>query len=137
VLSGRVSPTASSGKAAGSIGSPGVSDPTHHLWVTSSIGATFPRSSKVELLATGRPGVRFRLSWQETCGGNTVGKHGVSGGSGGQAQLTLDTPASVLVKLPAAVGTYEGCYLAATVLMHTKTWHDAVTTAPHVRIVHH
>ncbi|HLI00630.1 MAG TPA: hypothetical protein VKV06_07570 [Acidimicrobiales bacterium] len=48
----------------------------------------------------------------------------------------LETPARVQVKLPDAVGTYDDCYLAATVFMHTTTWRDATRRAPTIRILH-
>jgi hypothetical protein len=37
----------------------------------------------------------------------------------------------------AAMGLADGCYLAATVSVHTKTWQDAKVAAPSVRIVHY
>jgi hypothetical protein len=105
--------------------------------MTSSSTAVFRRSDKVELLATGRAGTRFNLFWEETCGGYRFGKHGVAGGSGGEADLTLRTPALVLVKLPSPYGTYDGCYLAATVSMHMRGWAAAKAASPTVRIVHY
>jgi hypothetical protein len=106
-------------------------------WAMPAAGATFNRTAKVELLATGKPGVRFHLQWQESCGGNRAGKHGVVGGSGGAGSLTLNTPALVLVKLPAPEGDLRGCYLATVVSLHAKTFADAKTNAPSVRVVHY
>lgn len=106
-------------------------------WGVGNQTATFARTARVELLASGKAGVRFHLQWTETCGGTRVGKRGVDGGSGGHGNLTLSTPALVLVKLPGPVGTYDQCYLAATVAMHTRTWRAATTTAPEIRIVHY
>ena len=117
--------------------SPDVPSATGRWFITSSATAQFSRSARVQLLATGDPGVRFNLFWEETCGGTRVGRHGVAGGSGGEADLTLHTPALVLVKLPSRFGTYDKCYLAATVSMHTKGWMVAKASAPVIKIIHY
>jgi hypothetical protein len=83
--------------------------------------ADFSTSAKVEILATGSPGVKFALGWQETCGGTHVGKRAVVGGTGGQGQANLETPAVVLVKLPAPSGDVHTCYLATTGFSRTRT----------------
>lgn len=106
-------------------------------FMTSSTSGSFRRTAKVELLATGHPGERFNLFWQESCGGTRVGKHEVLGGSGGEADLTLRVPALVLVKLPSKDGTYDMCYLAATVSMHTRDWNAATTAAPTIKVIHY
>jgi hypothetical protein len=98
---------------------------------------TFNRTAKVELLATGKTGVRFHLQWQEGCGGNRLGRRGVIGGSGGTGNLTLDTPALVLVKLPAPEGALDSCYIATIVYLHARTFDDAKAVAPIVRVVHY
>ncbi len=77
------------------------------------------------------------MQWEETCGGRRVGKRGVDGGSGGQGNLTLQTPALVLVKLPAPFGSYDGCYLAATTSVHTSTVLEAKAIAPRIQVIHH
>jgi hypothetical protein len=69
--------------------------------------------AKVEILATGSPGLTFSVGWEDTCGGTRDRKHGVAGGSGGQGRSELPSPAVVVVKLPAATGDYVGCYLTA------------------------
>ena len=106
-------------------------------WAVSSPAATFTRTETVDLLATGTPGVRFHLGWEETCGGKRMGKHGVVGGSGGEGNLTLKAPALVLIRLPPPEGNLEGCYLATTIFLHTKTFHDAKAAAPRVQIIHY
>lgn len=137
VLTGRVTVPAGSGAVSGSTGLPTITNPAAHFWAMSSVATTFSDRSTVELLATGRPDVRFELFWEEACGGNGAGKRAVVGGTGGEAQLTLITPALVLVKLPLATGTYHGCYLAATVSMHGKTFLEAKREAPQVKILHY
>jgi hypothetical protein len=106
-------------------------------WAVSSPTATFTRTAKVELLATGTPGMHFHLVWEETCGGNRMGKHGVMGGSGGKGDLTLKAPALVLVRLPPSEGNLDGCYLAATIFLHNKTFQDAKAAAPRLQIIHY
>jgi hypothetical protein len=106
-------------------------------WAMPSVAATFKRTAKVELMATGKPGVRFHLQWQEGCGGNRAGRHGVVGGSGGSGSLTLNTPALILVKLPAPEGDLTGCFLATVVSLHAKSFEAAKTVAPIVRVLHY
>jgi hypothetical protein len=137
VVAGNIPPAASSGDATDSTGLLMVPDFADHWLPTSSTSALFPNSSKVELVATGRAGVRFRLFWEESCGAALDGGQSLSATSGGQTQLTLDTPARVLVKLPAPSGPHDKCYLSTTVLMPAKTLHGATTATPHVQIVHH
>ena len=137
VLTGGVSPTTLRAAAFTSGQWPEVPSSVGKWWVMPSVAATFDRTAKVELLATGEPGVRFHLQWQESCGGNREGRRGVIGGSGGAGSLTLDTPALVLVKLPAPEGALSGCYLATVVSLHAKTFEAAKTIAPLVRVVHY
>jgi hypothetical protein len=106
-------------------------------WAMPSVTASFNRTAKVELMATGKPGVRFHLQWQESCGGNRAGRHGVVGGTGGSGNLTLNTPALVLVKLPAPEGELTGCFLATVVSLHAESFDDAKRVAPIVRVVHY
>lgn len=136
VLAGLVSRPIAGTVQAGTSGWSAVPSPAGRWWITSSSVATFPRSSRVELLASGRSGVRFHLGWEETCGGYG-GRHSVAGGSGGGGDLTLHTPALILVRLPARYGTYNGCYLAATVALHMRGWRAAESLAPRVTIVHY
>jgi hypothetical protein len=117
--------------------SPEVPSAKGRWFITSSTTAQFRRSARVELLATGDRGVRFNLFWEETCGGTRVGRHGVAGGSGGEADLTLHSPALVAVKLPARYGSYDRCYLAATVSMHTQGWKAAKSASPAIKIIHY
>lgn len=117
--------------------SPDVPSPSGQWFMTSSSTALFPRTQRVQIMATGAPGERFNLFWEETCGGTRVGTRGVVGGSGGEADLTLRTPALVLVKLPSRYGTYNMCYLATTVSMHTRNWKLAKAAAPTVKIIHY
>lgn len=116
---------------------PNVPSASGRWFMTSSASSSFRRTAKVELLATGHRGERFNLFWQESCGGTRVGRHGVLGGSGGSADLTLRVPALVLVKLPSKYGTYDRCYLAATVSMHTRDWKAAKTAAPTIKVIHY
>jgi hypothetical protein len=102
-----------------------------------SATAVFPRTSKVEILATGTPGVRFNLGWQVGCGGTPVGKRGVVGGSGRRGDLTLKAPALVLLKLPPPEGSLTGCYLATMVALHEKSYNAAKAIAPQVQIIHY
>lgn len=107
-------------------------------WFVPGAYAGFGRDAKVALLATGgRPGVRFNLFWEETCGGYRFGRHGVTGGSGASAVLTLREPALILLKRLIHYGTYDGCYLAATVSMHTRTWQQAKSAAPTIQVIHY
>lgn len=117
--------------------SPDVPSALGQWFMTSSTTGLFRRSEKVELLATGHRGERFNLYWQESCGGTRFGKHGVLGGSGGEAVLTLQAPALVLVRLPSRSGSYNMCYLAATVSMHMRNWKAAKAAAPAVKIIHY
>jgi hypothetical protein len=117
--------------------SPGVPSSGGKWWAMPSAGATFNRTAKVELLATGKTGVRFHLQWQEGCGGNRIGRRGVIGGSGGTGSLTLDTPALVLVKLPPPEGALASCYMATTVFLQARTFDAAEAVAPIVRVVHY
>jgi hypothetical protein len=117
--------------------SPEVPSASGHWYMTSVATGFFRRTQKVELLATGRHGERFNLYWQESCGGTREGKHGVLGGSGGEADLTLHVPALILVKLPSRYGTYSMCYLAATVSMHMPNWKLAKAAAPTVKVIHY
>jgi hypothetical protein len=137
VLAGEITSPVLQAEAAMSNGWPPVPSSAGRWWATGGSTATFPRTSKVEILAAGRPGVRFNLQWQETCGGYRTGKRGVSGGSGGQGDLTLRAPALVLVKLPAPDGPLSGCYLATTVSVHTRTWNEAKAIAPKLQIIHY
>jgi hypothetical protein len=83
-------------------------------WGTQPIAtAAVPEAATVEILATGSPGLSFELGWEDTCGGTRQGKHGVAGGAGGQGRRQLRSPAVVVVKLPAATGDYDRCYVAA------------------------
>lgn len=91
-------------------------------WGTQPIAdAVVPPLATVEILATGSPGLTFSVGWEDTCGGTRVGKHGVAGGSGGQGRSELRSPAVVLVKLPAATGDYNGCYLTAGAWARTRS----------------
>jgi hypothetical protein len=118
--------------------SPEVPSSSGKWWSLNSIATTFRRTQKVQLLASGgKPGERFNLFWEENCGGQRIGKHGVAGGTGGSGDLTLHAPALVLVKLPARYGTYNGCYLTATVSVHMKRWLAAKAAAPTVKIIHY
>lgn len=137
VLTGGVSLPLIGTVQSGSAQWPAVPSAAGKWWGTGSQTATFPQTAKVELLASGTAGVRFHLQWTETCGGTSIGKRGVEGGSGGEGSLTLSTPALVLVKLPAASGTYDSCYLATVASMHTRSWRAAIATAPSIRIVHY
>jgi hypothetical protein len=85
-------------------------------WAT----AVVPRSAHVEVLATGAPGRRFSLSWEETCGWTRDGKAAV-GGTGGQGIETLRSPAVMLVNFPPIHGGVSSCYLAATASTTTFT----------------
>lgn len=137
VLAGGVSPATLGAAGLASGGWPEVPSAAGKWWAVPPATAIFNRSSKVELLATGKPGVRFHLGWEETCGGIREGRHGVLGGSGGTGNLTLKTPALVLVQLPPPEGNLNGCYLATVVSLHAKTYEDAKTASPHVLIVHY
>jgi hypothetical protein len=84
-------------------------------WGTQTIAtAVVPRTATVEILATGSPGLTFTTGWEDTCGGNRQGNNAVVGGTGGQGRTVLQSPAVVLVKLPASTGNDNGCYLSAT-----------------------
>ena len=61
-----------------------------------------PRDARVELVATGTPGLRFLLQWTDTCGGN-----------GGSGQLVLSSPSVVNLTLPRSTGG-KTCYVATT-----------------------
>lgn len=147
VLSGLVPlPLAGTGESATPLAQFGTANPTlspevpsaaGKWWITSSATASFRRSQKVQLLATGKPGERFNLFWEETCGGYRTAGTGVAGGSGGEADLTLHTPALILVKLPSRYGTYDQCHLAATVSMHMQRWLQAKAAAPSIKIIHY
>jgi hypothetical protein len=116
--------------------SPEVPSSSGKWWFLNSVWTTFRRTQKVQLLASGgAPGVRFNLFWEESCGGERIGKRGVAGGTGGSGDVTLHTPALVLIKLPARYGTYDRCYLNATVSMHMKRWPAAKAAAPTIKII--
>jgi hypothetical protein len=87
-----------------------------------SATAVVPHSARVELLATGEPGRRFTLSWEETCGWTQEGS-GAVGGIGGRGTLILRSPAVTLVKLPRISGGVPSCYLAAGASTATFTRH--------------
>jgi hypothetical protein len=87
-----------------------------------SATAVVPHSAHVEILATGEPGRRFALSWEETCGWTQEGQAAV-GGTGGQGMEILRSPAVTLVKLPRIDGGVPSCYLAATASTTTLTRH--------------
>lgn len=91
-------------------------------WGTQPIAdAVVPPLAKVEILATGSPGLTFSVGWEDTCGGTREGKHGVAGGSGGQGRSELRSPAVVVVKLPTATGGYNGCYLTTGAWARTRS----------------
>lgn len=118
--------------------SPEVPSSSGKWWPVDSAAASFPRTDRVQLLASGgRRGVRFNLFWEETCGGQRVGRRGVLGGDGGSTELTLHSPALVLIKLPTRYGSYDGCYLAATVSVHMARWRAALAAAPHIKVIHY
>jgi hypothetical protein len=77
-----------------------------------SATAVVPRAAHVEVLATGDPGRRFALSWEETCGWTQEGKAAV-GGTGGQGMEVLRSPAVTMVKLPRINTGVPSCYVAA------------------------
>jgi hypothetical protein len=78
-----------------------------------SDAAVVPHSAHVEILATGPPGRRFALSWEETCGWTREGQAAV-GGTGGQGTAVLRTPVVTFVNLPRIHRGVASCYLAAT-----------------------
>ena len=82
--------------------------------------ATVPHSAHVEILATGEPGRRFALSWEDTCGLTKAGK-GAAIYTGGAGLVILSSPAVTLVKLPRINGGVSSCYLAATAGTRTFT----------------
>jgi len=84
-----------------------------YRFAVASATAIVPHRAHVEVLATGEPGRRFALSWEETCGWTQEGKAAV-GGSGGQGMEILRSPAVTLVKLPRINDGVGSCYLAAT-----------------------
>ena len=89
------------------IGGPG------YRYGVASATAVVPHSAHVEVLATGDPGRRFALSWEETCGWTQHGQ-AAEGGTGAQGSATLRSPAVTLVRLPRISGGVPSCYLAAT-----------------------
>jgi hypothetical protein len=97
-----------------------ITAPRPYRAIVASATAVVPHSAHVEVLATGEPGRRFSLSWEETCGWTQEGKAAV-GGTGGQGIETLRSPAVTLVKLPRANGGVPSCYLSATASTKTFT----------------
>jgi hypothetical protein len=94
--------------------------PAAYRAVVASATAVVPHSAHVEVIATGEPGRRFALSWEETCGWTQEGQSAV-GGTGGQGMEILRSPAVTLVKLPRIDGGVPSCYLAATASTTTFT----------------
>jgi hypothetical protein len=93
--------------------------PPYRVFVADA-AAVVPHSAHVEVLATGLPGRRFALSWEETCGWTQHATDAV-GGSGGQGMEILRSPAVELVKLPRIPRGVPSCYVAATALARRLT----------------
>ena len=94
--------------------------PAPYRAIVASADAVVPHSAHVEVLATGEPGRRLALSWEETCGWTQEGKAAV-GGAGGQGMKILRSPAVTLVKLPRITHGVSSCYVAATASTSTFT----------------
>ena len=94
--------------------------PPPYRAIVASATAVVPYSAHVEVLATGEPGRRFALFWEETCGWTQEGKAAV-GGTGGQGMEILRSPAVTLVKFPRLNGGVPSCYVAATASTRTFT----------------
>jgi hypothetical protein len=91
-----------------------ITAPPPYRATVASATAVVPHSAHVEVLATGEPGRRFSLSWEETC-------RTQEGNIGGQGIETLRSPAVTMVKLRRASGGVSSCYLAATASTNTFT----------------
>ena len=115
--------TATVGEASGTITT---AAPPYRAIDASATGVV-PQSAHVELLATGEPGRRFALSWEDTCGGALTG-NGSARYVGAQGLEMLRSPAVTLVKLPPAHGGVSSCYLAATATTtsYTRRLHLAI-----------
>lgn len=87
--------------------------PPPYSVAVASATANVPHSAHVEILATGQPGRRFALSWEDTCGFTKGGKAAAIY-TGGAGLVILSSPAVTLVKLPRIDGGVRFCYLAAT-----------------------
>jgi hypothetical protein len=94
--------------------------PRPYRAISASATAVVPHSAHVEILATGEPGRRIALSWEETCGWTQQGK-AAAGGTGAHGVETLRSPAVTLVRLPRISSGVPSCYIAATALTTTFT----------------